>query len=78
MGRSIQVAKKLSDQPDVILGPSVPLGTGWAAYYLSKVKKAAFVFEVRDVWPICLVYDGSLSKRNPLYYIFRLDGKEDV
>jgi len=69
--RSIQVSRILSDKPDVVIGPSVPLGTGWAASKIAKMKKASFVFEVRDVWPIALVDDGSLSKRNPFYHAFR-------
>lgn len=70
--RSIQVARSLLDKPDIIIGPSVPPGTGWAAAYVATKKKAAFVFEVRDVWPIRLVYDGSLSKKSPVYILFRL------
>ena len=69
--RSLQVARSLSDKPDVVIGPSVPLGTGYAALEIAKSKGAAFVFEVRDVWPIALVDDGGLSKRNPVYYSFR-------
>lgn len=69
--RSMQVAKTLPDKPDVVIGPSVPLGTGWAALKIARMKKAAFVFEVRDVWPIALVYDGGLSKTNPVYWAFR-------
>lgn len=70
--RSIQVAKTLTDRPDVVIGPSVPLGTGWAASRIAEVNEAAFVFEVRDVWPIILVNSGALSNRNPVYYLFRL------
>jgi glycosyltransferase involved in cell wall biosynthesis len=69
--RSTQVARTLSDKPDVVIGPSVPLGTGWAALKIARMKRAAFVFEVRDVWPIVLVDDGGLSKRSPVYYLFR-------
>lgn len=69
--RSLQVAKELPDRPDVIVGPTVPLGTGWAASRIAEQKGAAFVFEVRDVWPIALVDDGGLSKKNPVYYVFR-------
>lgn len=69
--RAIQVARTLSDKPDVVIGPSVPLFTGWAALKIAKMKGAAFVFEVRDVWPIALVDDGALSKRSPVYYSFR-------
>jgi glycosyltransferase involved in cell wall biosynthesis len=69
--RSIHVARTLSDKPDVVIGPSVPLGTGWAASEIARMKGAAFVFEVRDVWPIALVYDGGLSRISPVYYFFR-------
>jgi glycosyltransferase involved in cell wall biosynthesis len=70
--RSIQVARNLPETPDVVIGPSVPLGTGWAALKIAKMKRAAFVFEVRDVWPISLVYNGALSNRSPVYHAFRL------
>jgi glycosyltransferase involved in cell wall biosynthesis len=70
--RSLQVARILPQKPDVVIGPSVPLGTGWAALKIAEMKGAAFVFEVRDVWPIALVDDGGLSKRSPLYHAFRL------
>lgn len=69
--RSIQVAQTLPDKPDVVVGPSVPLGTGWAASRIAVMKEAAFVFEVRDVWPIALVDDGGLSRRSPVYFAFR-------
>ncbi len=69
--RSLQVAATLPDTPDVVIGPSVPLGTGWAAARIASRKKAAFVFEIRDVWPIALVYDGGLSQTSPAYYAFR-------
>jgi len=69
--RSLQVASKLSDIPDVVIGPSVPLGTGWAAHRIARAKGAAFVFEVRDVWPIALVDDGGMSDKSIIYFLFR-------
>src|SRR5713101_1891338 len=69
--RSIQIARTLPDRPDVVIGPSVPLGTGWAASKIARMTGAAFVFEVRDVWPIALVDDGNFSKNSPIYYAFR-------
>ncbi|MFB3883619.1 MAG: glycosyltransferase family 4 protein [Thermodesulfobacteriota bacterium] len=70
--RSIQASHRFSDRPDVVIGPSVPLGTGWAASRIAAMKDAAFVFEVRDVWPIALVYDGGLSRSSPVYHAFRV------
>ena len=70
--RSIQAAHELTDLPNVVVGPSVPLGTGWAAARIAGMKGAAFVFEVRDVWPIALVDDGGMSRHSPVYVAFRL------
>ncbi len=70
--RSIQVARALTEKPDVVIGDSVPPSAGWAASKIASEKGAAFVYQVRDVWPIALVYDGGLSKRSPVYYAFRL------
>ena len=69
--RALQVDRTIEDSPDVVVGPSVPLGTGWAAAQIARRRGAAFVFEVRDVWPMALVDDGGLSRRNPAYYAFR-------
>src|SRR6185295_15203440 len=68
---AMRVARTLSDRPDVVIGPSVPIGTGWAALRIAAARGAAFVFEVRDVWPIALVYDGGLSRWSPVYFAFR-------
>jgi glycosyltransferase involved in cell wall biosynthesis len=70
--RSLQVEKTINQKPDIIIGPSVPIGTGWAAFRIAKKYNIPFVYEVRDVWPIALVDDGGLSKNNPIYFIFRL------
>ena len=70
--RSIQVAKTFAEKPDVVIGPSVPLGTGWAASKIAQLQGAAFVFEVRDVWPIALVDNGALSRSSPVYHAFRI------
>jgi glycosyltransferase involved in cell wall biosynthesis len=69
--RSIMVARTIPEKPDVVIGPSVPLGTGWAASKIARMNGAAFVFEVRDVWPVSLVDNGALSSRSPVYYAFR-------
>lgn len=69
--RSIKVARILLDKPDVVIGPSVPLVTGWAALKIARMKVAAFVFEVRDVWPQALVDLGVLNNNSLLYKMFR-------
>lgn len=69
--RALQAARSLQEVPDVVVGPSVPLATGWAAARIARRRGAAFVFEVRDVWPIALVDDGALWRHSPVYYAFR-------
>lgn len=69
--RCIQVSRILQEKPDVVVGPSVPLLTGWAASIVAEMKEAAFVFEVRDIWPLALVESGGLSKKNSIYYVLR-------
>ena len=67
----LEYSKLLKKKPDSIVGPSVPIITGLAAYILAKKYKSRFIFEVRDVWPIALVDSGAISKWNIIYLIFR-------
>ena len=69
--RCFQVSGHLQDIPDIVVGPSVPILTGWAASVIAKRKDAAFIFEVRDIWPQSLVDLGALTTHSPLYFAFR-------
>lgn len=69
--QAMRVARVLPDRPDVVVGPSVPLATGWAAARIASRTGARFVFEVRDVWPQALVDDGGMSRYSPVYFVFR-------
>lgn len=69
--QALKVAKTLSDRPDVVIGDSVPPMAGWAAWRLAEEAGGAFVYQIRDVWPIALVYDGGLSRWSPIYFAFR-------
>lgn len=68
---ALKVAGCLEDVPDVVVGDSVPPTAGWAASTIARRSGAGFVFQVRDVWPIALVYDGGLSRWSPIYFAFR-------
>ncbi len=52
-------------RPDVIIGVSVHPLAALAAYYLARLNRARFFFEVTDLWPQTLVDLGRL-KRNSL------------
>lgn len=69
--RTLQASKALGDRPDVVLGPSVPTLTGWAAARLAQRYRVPFIFEVRDVWPDALVDIGGLKKNSLVYHAFR-------
>jgi glycosyltransferase involved in cell wall biosynthesis len=69
--RLIRVSRALEPKPDVVLGPSVPLLTGWAAMRLARKYDVPFVFEVRDVWPDALVDIGGMKKSSLAYRVFR-------
>lgn len=70
--RSYTIGKLVNfDQPDVIVGPSVPLFTGLAAFLLSKKKECAFCFEVRDIWPQVLIDLNVLSKYSPITLLLK-------
>src|SRR5262249_18632502 len=54
------------DKPDVIIGVSVHPLAALMAYLLSRRKKARFLFEVTDLWPLTLIELGRLSKGSPM------------
>ena len=68
----LRAVAALDLRPDVVLGPSVPLLTGWGAMRLARKFDVPFVFEVRDVWPDTLVDLGGLSRSSPVYHVFRM------
>lgn len=48
-------------RPDVVVGTSPQFFCAVAAYLLSRIKRAPFVFEVRDIWPQSAVEMGVLK-----------------
>lgn len=38
-------------KPDVIIASSPPLFLGLSGYFLSRIKRVPYIFEVRDIWP---------------------------
>ena len=68
---SIVLSKKIINECDVVLGTSSPPLTSIAAYIISRKFGAAYVHEIRDVWPDSLVLLGSISRFNPIYLVFK-------
>jgi glycosyltransferase involved in cell wall biosynthesis len=51
--------------PDVVVGSSVHLLAVVAAWVIARLRRAAFVFEVRDLWPQTLIDLGAISSGGP-------------
>jgi glycosyltransferase involved in cell wall biosynthesis len=62
--RVFSLGRRLQEKPDVILASSPHPFAGLAGYLLSRRKKAAFIFEVRDLWPQTLVEIGGYSHKS--------------
>ena len=63
--RIVPLGLRLKERPDVILASSPHPFAGLAGWLLAKFKKAAFIFEVRDLWPLTFVEIGGYSNRSP-------------
>jgi glycosyltransferase involved in cell wall biosynthesis len=58
------LAQRRFPRPDVVVGSSVHLAAAAAAYLIGTVRRAPFVFEVRDLWPRTLIDMGALPERS--------------
>lgn len=55
---------KLKPGPDIIIASSPHPFSGLAGYFLAKLKRAGFFFEVRDLWPETLVEIGGYDRNS--------------
>jgi len=62
--RYLLVTVRLRPRPDVVVGSSPHLLAALSAWFLARVKSAAFVLELRDMWPDALV-DLGMSRIHP-------------
>src|SRR5262245_16711738 len=51
LGSSLLLGSLLTGRADIVIGTSPQFFCALAAYLLSRVKRAPFIFEVRDIWP---------------------------
>jgi len=64
--RVVPLGLRLKEKPDVILASSPHPFAGLAGWLLAKLKRARFIFEVRDLWPQTFVEIGGYSSRSPV------------
>ena len=55
----------LTKDPDVVIATSPQLLTAASGFWMSALKRAPFIFEVRDLWPRSIVEVGALSATHP-------------
>lgn len=60
------VGPLLARRPDVLIATSPQFLTGVAGFWLSRLFRCPFVFEVRDLWPRSIVAVGALPESSPL------------
>jgi glycosyltransferase involved in cell wall biosynthesis len=63
--RGFWVAQRLPERPDIVIGSNPHPFAVLAGYCTSVFKKARFVYEVRDLWPLTLTVVGELRKKSP-------------
>ncbi|MBS2027853.1 MAG: glycosyltransferase family 4 protein [Deltaproteobacteria bacterium] len=56
----------LVERPDVLVATSPQFLAAVAGYWLSKLKRVPWVFEVRDLWPRSIVEVGAMTADNPV------------
>ncbi len=51
-------------RPDVVLASSPPLTVGLTGWWLSRIKKKPFIFDVRDLWPESIADLGAMTNKS--------------
>lgn len=69
---SAAITGSFLDRPDVVIASSPQLLVGLAGWWIARLKRVPFVFEVRDLWPESLAAVG-VGKSNSM--IYRVLGK---
>lgn len=62
---------KHKEKCNILIAPSVPIQTGYFGLFIAKWKKAKYIYEIRDLWPIALVEMGAIKKKSLVYLLFR-------
>lgn len=58
-------------RPDVIFIENQPIFTGLAGWFISKVRRRAYVLNISDYWPEYLVVAGVVKETSLTYRVFR-------
>lgn len=64
---------KTSFRPDVVVVTSPPLFIGISGYLVSRIRRAPFVFEIRDLWPESAIDTGVLKNTLFIKMAYKLE-----
>lgn len=70
--RLFRLRRRSLPRPDVVIISSLSLLTVMNGVWLKRRLGVRLVFEVRDIWPLTLVDEGGLGRRNPLVLLLGL------
>lgn len=59
-------AVRRGPKPDICIGVCVHPLAGLTAWLIAMVRRARFVYEIRDLWPLVLIETGLLRARSPI------------
>ena len=58
---------------DIIIATSPQFFTTWAAWFLSKIKRVPWIFELRDLWPDTISAVSNLKNKNIISFLHRIE-----
>ena len=58
---------------DIIVATSPQFFTTWSAWFLSKVKRVPWIFELRDLWPDTISVVSSLNNKNIIAFLHKIE-----
>jgi len=65
---SSSITGSFLNRPDVIIATSPQLLVGLSAWWISRIKKMPFIFEVRDLWPESITASGVGEQKSAFAY----------
>lgn len=70
---SAAVLGSLERRPDVVMATSPQFCCGWAGVLVSKIRRAPFILEIRDLWPESIAAVGAIRSRMVIGLLAKLE-----
>lgn len=69
------ITQLFDTKPDVVVSSSLSLMTVWSGLLLTTLRRAKFIVEIRDIWPLSLIELANMSPSNPLIRLMSVTEK---